>query len=114
MKKEFSYQFCLFFVLFAFVFCSCDCHTEANGVVVDKITKLPIESVEISIHLSMIHDDSLKTPVFTDKNGHYKLSHDYCSDYMIDFHKEGYFGFVTSVRKNDSIFLEVYVDDGEY
>lgn len=108
MHKELSYQFCLFFFFISFILCSCDCHTEANGIVVDEITKQPLENVEVSIYLSTIHRDSLKTPIFTDKNGKYKLSHDYCSDYMIDFYKEGYSGFVTSVKTNDSIFLRVY------
>jgi hypothetical protein len=108
MQKEFSYRFCLFFILLTFVFCSCDCHTEGNGIVVDRITKQPVENVEISIYLSTVHRDSLNKPIFTDKNGLYKITHNYCSDYMIDFYKEGYYGFVTSVRTNDSIFLEVY------
>ncbi|WP_338764876.1 hypothetical protein WAF17_00515 [Bernardetia sp. ABR2-2B] len=113
MQKDFFYPFCLFFVLI-FIFCGCDCHTEANGIVVDRITNQPLEGVQVSIYLSTIHKDSLKNPVFTDKNGAYNLSHDYCTDYMIDFHKEGYVGWVTSVKENDSVFLEVYVDDGEY
>ncbi len=113
MQNQFSYRFCLFFILLPFIFYSCNCHTEANGIVVDRITKQPLENVEVSIYLSMIHNDSLKIPVFTDKNGRYKVSHDYCSDYMIDFYKEGYIGWVASVKENDSIFLEVYVDDGK-
>ncbi|WP_338813540.1 hypothetical protein V9L05_19325 [Bernardetia sp. Wsw4-3y2] len=114
MQKEFSYWFCLFFVLFAFIFCSCDCHTEANGIVMDSQTKQPLENVEVSIYLSMIHKDSLKTPIFTDKNGIYKLAHDYCSDYMIDFYKEGYVSWTSSVKENDTIYLETYVDNEEY
>ena len=108
MQKEFSYRFCFFFVLLTSIFYSCDCHTEANGIVIDYKTKQPLENVEVGIYLSTVHGDSLKTPIFTDKNGRYKLSHKYCSDYMIDFYKEGYYGFVTSVKTNDSIFLEVY------
>ncbi len=96
----------MFFTLILFLL-SCNCHTEGSGVVLDGKTKEPLENVKVSIHLSTIHDDSLKIPVLTDENGNYTLSHSYCSDYMIDFDKEGYIGFVTSPKKNDTIFLNI-------
>ena len=101
----------LLLFLFTFFLISCDCHTEANGVVLDKATKKPLEDVKVSIYLSTVHKDSLKTPLFTDENGQYKLTHNYCSDYMIDFDKEGYTGFVTSPNENDTIYLEIYKEE---
>lgn len=93
-------------------FYGCECITEANGIVIDEKTKQPLENVKVSIYLSTVHGDSLKIPIFTDKNGMYKFSHNYCSEYMIDFYKEGYSGFVTSVKQNDTIYLEVYKEEG--
>ncbi|WP_291728459.1 hypothetical protein [Bernardetia sp.] len=97
----------LIFSVYIFLSTSCDCHTESTGVVLDRTTRQPLENVEVSIYLSTVHKDSLKTPVFTNKNGVYKLTHEYCSDYMIDFDKEGYIGFVTSPKENDTIYLEM-------
>lgn len=108
MQKKNAFWFCLFFMLFVIVLCSCDCHRKGNGIVIDRQTNQPLENVEVKIYLASIHKDSLQNPVFTDKNGKYKFVHNYCKDYMINFHKEGYNSFVTSIKENDTIYLEVY------
>lgn len=84
----------------------CNCDHQGSGWVVDRTTGQPLEKVEVSIYLSTVHDDSLPRRVYTDADGHFALSHTYCTNYMIDFYKEGFIGHVTHLPQGDTIYLE--------
>lgn len=105
---------CCLLVLMAFYWNACSCKTEASGVVLDALTKQPLEGVEVHIHLSLLHNDTLEKPVATNAIGHYELEHFYCSNYMIDFYKEGYTGFVCAPKLNDTILLYQNLETDDY
>ena len=101
--KSIVSSFCLLFLL---ILTGCNCHQEGSGVVLDKATLAPLSGVSVSIYLSSVHDDTLAQKVFTDENGEFAISHDYCSDYMIQYYKKDYIGSVKSIALGDTIFLE--------
>lgn len=78
---------------------------EGNGIVLDSVTKQPIDSVNVDIYLNSVHDDSLFPKVYTDATGKYNVKYEFNRE-MIHFTKEGYISFVTKLRKNDTIYLE--------
>lgn len=109
MKTPFS------IISFCFLICSCDCVQEASGIVLDKTTGLPLDSVAIgklgkedpSQPYSYLH-------VYTDSTGRYEYGDISgglfgCPDLKLFFFKNGYktAGLTfPSATQNDTIYLE--------
>ncbi|MCB9034669.1 MAG: hypothetical protein H6553_12585 [Chitinophagales bacterium] len=100
-------------IILLFTICtisSCDKTREGNGIVLDSVTKQPLDSVNVDIYLMSIHNDSLFPKVYTNAKGEYHVKHEHGRK-MVQFSKEGYIGYVADLRKNDTIYMEVYHPD---
>ena len=83
---------------------SCTEPFERSGIVVDRITRQPIEGVSIDIYMKGQRRDSLKEKVFTDKNGYFITKEKRDADESFLFMKKGYIGYTSSLSaKNDTI-----------
>ncbi len=90
---------CLFLV-------SCNCHHEGSGYVLDKATGKSIAHARIEVHTGVPGKDTLSPAVYTDSNGFYEYSHDFCKD-LISIYKKDYIAFTTSCPQGDTSCLEV-------
>ncbi len=92
-------------MLISLLIVSCDCHHEGSGYVIDKKTGKPIVHARIEVDSGVYGKDTLSPPVFTDHNGYYKYSHDFCKD-LISIYKKDYIAYTISNPKGDTICLE--------
>lgn len=92
-------------ILFLFLF-SCNCHHEGNGYVYDRVTGKPIENARIEVHSGVPGKDTLSPAVYTDRNGYYEYSHDFCKE-LISIYKKDYISFTHSSPQGDTSYLDV-------
>lgn len=97
----------LFFITIVVLF-SCNCHHEGSGYVLDKNTGKPIVNARIEVHTGVPGKDTLSPAVFTDSNGYYSYSHDFCKD-LISIQKENYTTFTVSKPNGDTSCLAVCI-----
>lgn len=93
-------------IVFSLFLLSCDCSYHGSGVVVDKITGVPIAGVRVEIYLHEVSGDSLATSVFSDEQGSFDFQLETCSNPLFDLSKRGYIGFVTAQLEGDTIRME--------
>lgn len=89
----------------------CNCEHKGSGWVYHRTTRQPMEGVEVAIHLSSVHDDTLSHRVYTDADGAFSFQHSYCTNYMVEYHREGYIGFVADLTEGDTIWLEEVTEE---
>lgn len=99
-------KFLLLFAFVSLVLISCNCHHEGNGYVVDKATGIPIINARIEVASNVPGKDTLSPPVYTDSNGYYEYSHDFCK-YDVSIIKKDYRSYTLSDSKDDTVRLEV-------
>jgi hypothetical protein len=87
MKQRFSIIFILFLTL-----TSCDCQYHLSGVVLDRLTKKPIENVAIGKTDTTNLDNPFNSKTMTQKNGDYEIFGiaGRCNEITMYFSKDGY------------------------
>ena len=88
-----------------FLITACNCHHEGKGYIYDELRKQPMANVRIDVYSSKPWKDTIATPIYTDKNGYFEYSHDFCYD-MIQAQYDGYYGFTFSDVSGDTLYLE--------
>ena len=100
------------FNFFGFFLCliilSCDCYTEGNGVVMDKLTNQPIDSVVAKSYIGKVHTDNYAQEMITDESGQFygtTGNTGRCIDLLIELSKKGYFPVEVTNPMDDTIRL---------
>jgi len=102
-----SKTFTLFITISFLALAGCNNQIERKGVVIDKVTKEPMQNVSIDIYMKSQKRDSLKDDVFTDSIGHYHIKEKREVDQLFLVYKTGYVGFTSSLSiLNDTIRME--------
>lgn len=108
----------IYIALIVSILSSCDCTQQADGVVLDKQTKLPVESVALGKYEKSDSTNPFSRRIYTDLKGRF----DYngisggigkCPDLVLYFDKEGYKQLkVTfeSFSERDTVYLEKIKD----
>ena len=108
--KRFSFQFTIAFLVYScFLLNSCDCWTSGNGVVIDKITNKPLDSVIAKSYIDNVKDDSYVCEMYSDTNGKFYGSTGNtgsCQDLVIVLSKTGYKSATITNPQKDTIRLE--------
>lgn len=89
----------------------CDCITDGNGVVVDSISGLPLDSVSAESYIDKINKDSFESEMTTDEFGVFYGSTGLtggffgCPDLIVKLSRVGYHDFAIKNPHNDTIRL---------
>ena len=102
MKPKYLY---LSFLLIGLLM-GCNCHHDAKGTVFDAITSQPLAGVTVNVYVPGKMDEFVIYKVETDEKGQFDFSHDQCTDYDLEFTKEGYTSFIAKRESQMEILLE--------
>lgn len=97
-----------------YIFVSCDCNQKASGIVLDKMTKKPIDNVSIDKYEKADTNKLSSRLILTDETGQFSYHNISgglcgCPDVEIYFNKDGYKETkmtLKSFSENDTIYLE--------
>lgn len=95
-------------IYFCFILVSCDCWTEGSGIVIDSITKIPLDSVVAKSYIKEVADKRYRSEMLTDSTGKFDGSTGNtgrCVDLVIELTKSGYYTRTITNPENDTIQL---------
>lgn len=98
-------KYLIFYGLFLFNI-SCDCWTDGNGVVVDSITKQPLDSVIAKSYVEEVNANSFYYEMITDSTGQFEGTTGNtgnCKDLVIELSKIGYIDVTITNPIDDTI-----------
>lgn len=106
-----NYTVRFLFITLSFFLFSCSEKTNRQGIVIDKLTRIPIPNVQVDVYLGHLNGDSLKTKIFTDSSGYFFIPEKRNSNQLFFLEKENFISFVSKLSTDaDTIELEKELD----